>query len=76
MTEKENQLVEILGPYHCKVPAGFKWIPNGWKLAPIHVATTDNSSPNTSFEELFLEKSKVLVGRKRTNRVKWISEER
>ena len=74
MTEKEKQL-EVLGPYPCKAPAGLEWIPNGWKLAPVHVATTDNSSPNTSFEELFLEKIQAVVGG-RTNGVKWISEER
>ena len=74
MTEKEKQL-EVLGPYPCKAPAGLEWIPNGWKLAPVHVATTDNSSPNTSFEELFLEKIQA-VGGGRTNGVKWISEER
>ena len=70
MTEKEKQLVEVLGPYHCKASAGFEWIPNGWKLAPIHIATTDNSSPNTSFEELFLEKIQAVGGKKKDKQSK------
>ena len=69
MTEKEKQL-EVLGPYPCKAPAGFEWIPNGWKLAPIQVATTDNSLPNTSFEELFLEKIQAVGEKKKDKRSK------
>ena len=69
MTEKEKQL-EVLGPYPCKAPARFELIPNGWKLTPIHVATTDNSSPNTSFEELFLEKVQAVGEKKKDKRSK------
>ena len=56
MTEKEKQL-EVLGPYPCKVPSVFELIANVWGLAPIHLAAADNSLPNGSFKELFLEKN-------------------
>ena len=69
MTEKEKQL-EVLGPYPWKAPAGFEWIPNDWKLAPIQVATTDNSLPNTPFEELFLKKIQAVGEKKKDKQSK------
>ena len=44
-------LISLIGPHPYEAPAGFRWVPNGWKLEPT----------NTDFKTLLLNKIKPVT---------------
>ena len=55
---EESILFKYIGQYPYEAPKGFQWVPNGWKL----VAAT----PKT-FEEIFLDKVKIPLGKNKND---------
>ena len=63
--EKEV-LLKHVGPFpYDPPPEGYKWVPNGSKIEKIEHQTKATSSK--SFDELFLDKIKVPIGKKKTS---------
>ena len=65
----DDMLMKHLGSYPYEAPAGFHWVPNGWKLVPSNQSTPLNTR-NKSFEEVFLDKVKGPVTKPKGKRMK------
>lgn len=73
-TANKENLTSIIGPYPFEAPNGFQWIPK-WELVPVTApesspGPSNVSTPNRSFEKLFLERVKPSLPSQKKKRVK------
>ena len=64
-------LIRNLGPYPYDAPAGFCWVPNGWKLEPlIKTSTPVPEDTAGNFQMLFLDRVKGPTNESKRKRQK------